>query len=146
MKEYGTPRRTGLSGWWKAVPIVAAPFAVLFSETWFREQILNDQYRANSLRNEIRDAKAKLDALNDRRHELVRLERINAKAPDLGLVMPKPGQTIEVTAAPHPPASGPYILARRTKQNHTPAPRGPSEGEFEALAPLTLQPIEVDTE
>lgn len=100
----GKRSRTGsLKGWWKAMPFIALPFSVMFSEAWLQTQVLTLQYQANELTQEIRDVEGSVDSLQDKRHNLVRIDRINAKAPDLGLGVPNPGQ-IEAILDPEGPA------------------------------------------
>lgn len=97
------PRVGSLRGWWKALPLLALPFSVVFTEAWLQTQVLTLQYRANRLKHEIREVEGNLDSLQDRRHDLVRIDRINAKAPDLGLGVPNPGQLESILDPDSPP-------------------------------------------
>lgn len=83
-----------LSGWWKGLPLLMLPFSVLFSEAWMRTQILSSHYEANELSEQIRALEARVEALHDDQVNLIRLDRIDEKAPDLGLVEPQPGQIV----------------------------------------------------
>lgn len=96
-------RPGSLKGWWKALPLLMLPFSVAFSETWLQTQVLTLQYRANQLSYQIRDVEGSLDSLQDERRDLVRIDRITAKAPELGLVVPNPGQ-LEFILDPDAPA------------------------------------------
>lgn len=92
-------RRGNLKGWWRYLPFILVPFGLLFTEVWLQTQILNNEYRKNALRLQIRDAQAELDELSDEIRELARMERVLERAPDLGLVPPDPGQVVEIHTA-----------------------------------------------
>lgn len=119
-------RRGSLRGWWKYLPFIAVPFAVLFFEVWHNTQILNNEYRKNTLRTAIRQSGARLDGLEDHAHELARMERVLERAPDLGLIPPNPGQVIKIEWTPAPEASGPIGLARHVREEK-PDPPEPLE-------------------
>lgn len=93
----GSKRDIGsLRGWWKALPFLFLPFAVIFFEAWLHTQILQNQYKVNGLSGEIRQLEERLHVLREEHHRLGRIERMTAKAPDLALVAPKPGQIIVI--------------------------------------------------
>ncbi len=91
-------KRASLAGWWKCVPFVAVPFCIVFFETWMRTQILTSEYEMNVLSNRTRELRQQTDELQDERFHLRRMERIDAAAPELSLVEPKPGQIVLVRA------------------------------------------------
>lgn len=108
--------RTSLRGWWLCLPFLLPVFGVLFSEIWMRTAILGNTYEANDFNEAIRETQGRIDALLKEKHDLVRMERIHAKAPDLGLIEPYPGQIVEVfdTLPPHDTAPDPaYVVARQ---------------------------------
>ena len=93
----GTQNEIGsLRGWWKALPFLFLPFAVIFFEAWLHTQILQNQYKVNGLSGEIRQLEERLHSLREAHHRLGRIERMTAKAPDLALVAPKPGQIMVI--------------------------------------------------
>lgn len=96
----GTKRRATLAGWWRGVPFVIVPFAVLFSEAWFRTGILTNHYRLNELTVEMRDVQARIQELRVEESHLTRLSRIDSAAPDLGLIPPSPGQVVVIELRP----------------------------------------------
>ncbi len=103
-------RQATLQGWWKVLPLILLPFGVLFFEAWVQTHILKDQYEINRLSTEVRALETSLAGLRQEQTYLVRMERMAAKAPDLGLVMPNPGQIEEIAAADG--VRAPFMLAR----------------------------------
>ena len=110
-------RKASLRRWWISLPLLLPPFMVLFSEAWLHTQILHNQYEVNTVTQSTRALQGRIDVLLEDHHRLVRMERIYAKAPDLGLVEPNPGQIVEiVAAAPPEPSDGQsaLVIAKRT--------------------------------
>ncbi|MEX2016011.1 MAG: hypothetical protein WD873_05185 [Candidatus Hydrogenedentales bacterium] len=91
-------KRASLRGWWKGLPLLVMPFSLIFGEAWLRTQILNNDYEVNALNQRIRTLEGRLKSLRDEQVHLVRMERITAEAPDLGLVEPDPGQIVMLVA------------------------------------------------
>lgn len=107
--------RASLKGWWKCLPLLLPPFAVLVFETWLHTQILANQYEAIELKQQIGEIDGRMADLAEERQSLVRMERMHSKAPDLDLVEPDPSQ-IEVIRAGAWEEQGfelPLVLARR---------------------------------
>lgn len=88
----GRQRRASLSGWWKYIPLLAAPFLIIFAEAWLNIGLLTHHYRASELSAQSRQLRSEIEILRDRCHDLERLERIYAEALELGLAEPNPGQ------------------------------------------------------
>lgn len=116
-------RRGSLSGWWRYLPFVLVPFVLLFSEVWFQTQILNNEYRKNTLRSNIKRAEARVDALHDEIRELERMERVLQHAPNLGLVPPDPGQIIEILADGDNPLETRVVAATPLLASPLPKPK-----------------------
>lgn len=95
----GGQRRASLSGWWKYVPLLAAPFLIIFAEAWLNIGLLTNHYRASELSAQSRQLRSEIENLRDQRRDLERLERIYAEALELGLAEPNPGQ-IELMKLP----------------------------------------------
>lgn len=93
MTKRREPKAT-LHGWWKYLPFVLLPFAVVFSEAWLRTGILESHFKLGELTERQRQVQEKMRALRVEESELRRLSRINSAAPDLGLVAPAPGQVV----------------------------------------------------
>ena len=113
-------RKASLRGWWISLPLLLPPFIVLFSEAWLHTQILRNQYQVNTITQSTRALQGRIDVLLEDHHRLVRMERIYAKAPDLGLVEPNPGQIEEIFATPPvEPSDGQSAMAtaKRTNDN-----------------------------
>ena len=132
-------RKASLRRWWISLPLLLPPFMVLFSEAWLHTQILRNQYEVNSVTQSTRALQGRIDALLEDRHRLVRMERIYAKAPDLGLVEPNPGQIEEIFATPQPEPSGgqsAIVIAKRTDDNAAedkgPQPPGQKNASFQS--------------
>jgi hypothetical protein len=70
--------------------------ATLFAFTWLESARLKNEYRAIELSREIDRIKDELARLNEERHDLGRLKRMNEAAPDLELSEPEPGQVVIV--------------------------------------------------
>ncbi len=109
-------RKASLRRWWISLPLLLPPFMILFTEVWLHTQILRNQYEVNTFTQSTRTIQGRIDVLLEDHHRLVRMERIHAKAPDLGLVEPNPGQIEEIFATPSPePSDGQsmIVIARR---------------------------------
>ena len=103
-------RKATLAGWWKVLPLIGLPFGALFFEAWVQTHILKDQYEINQLSGEVRALETSLATLRHEHTYLVRMERMEAKAPDLGLVLPNPGQIEEIASADA--VRAPFTLAK----------------------------------
>ena len=75
-------------------------FSAFFFETWLQLQVYRNDYESASLNREIKKTVQQINLLQDKADELATMDRLNAKAPDLGLVEPNP-QQIQVVY-PHP--------------------------------------------
>ncbi|MBI4557471.1 MAG: hypothetical protein HY706_07810 [Candidatus Hydrogenedentes bacterium] len=93
------PQRVRISGWAKWLPVLLLPFSVLFLETWLTTQSLEADYEVGRLNKRVRELREELDALRAEIAKLEAMDRVHAKAPDLGLVEPEPNQ-IEIIYAP----------------------------------------------
>ena len=94
--------RPKLRGWFWGLPFILIPFCVLFGETWLQMQRLNNDYAAAAINRELQDLRNRIDRLVAEEARLEAMERINAKAPDLGLVEPVAEQIQIVRVAPAP--------------------------------------------
>ncbi len=98
-KNHSRPR---LRGWIRGLPFILIPFCVLFGETWLRMQRLDNDYSASTVTRELRELRREIDRLVAEEARLQAMERINAKAPDLGLVEPVAEQIQIVRVSPDP--------------------------------------------
>jgi hypothetical protein len=87
-----TRRRARLRGWLRYTPFLLVPFSVFGAETWLHHARIQDDYQASSIRRELSQVNARIDELTDDIARLERLDRMNSKAPDLGLVPAAPDQ------------------------------------------------------
>ena len=87
-------RKTSLRGWWRVLPFLLLPFGVFLYQAWLHTEILANQYEVNDLTVSIRETRDMNRDLSDAKYHLERMVRIDEKAPDLGLMEPKPGQLI----------------------------------------------------
>ena len=94
--------RPRLRGWIRGLPFILVPFCVLFGETWLHMQRLDNDYSAAAINGELRALRHQIDRLVAEEARLEAMERINAKAPDLGLVEPGADQIQIVRIAPDP--------------------------------------------
>jgi len=104
-----TRRRARLRGWLRYTPFLIVPFSVLGGETWLHHTRIQDDYKASTIRRELSQVNARIDELTDEIARLERLDRMQSKAPDLGLVSPAPDQLRVVTL----PRDGSVAVARR---------------------------------
>lgn len=102
-------RRARLRGWLRYAPFILVPFAIFAFETWSHYTLIQNDYEMSGIRRELREVSARMEELNDDVARLERLERMQSKAPDLGLVAPTPTQVRVV----HLPQRGPASLASR---------------------------------
>jgi hypothetical protein len=122
------PARRVFKGSLKWCVLLGILFAAFFSETWLQLQVYRNDYRSANLNREIKQIVQRIGLLQDKADELVTMERLNAKAPDLGLVQPNP-QQIQVVFPPpaHQPGLTPqapsYTIA--SLETETPTRRGP---------------------
>lgn len=101
------PARTRRGGhvrirWAKWSPFVLLPFSVLFIEAFLHTQILFNGYEINDLNKEIKVLTRSFEALRAEEANLETMDRIKAKAPELGLVKPEPGQIRVIRARAGP--------------------------------------------
>jgi hypothetical protein len=81
------------------------PFALLFTEAYFRIQRVNNDYETNRINGELERINAHIDELRTLKAKYDNLEYLNQRAVELGFVPPKPNQ-IEIVrpeGAPAPP-------------------------------------------
>lgn len=109
MTRAGTRRRhkSTLKGWWHWLPFLVLPFSLFFFETWLRTQTIMLGYETNRMDIEIRDVRERIDDLGNQAANLERMERINSKARDYGLVEPRPNQTEVIIKRVRPQADPP---------------------------------------
>lgn len=93
MRIYHSPsRKAKLQGWAKWVVVIAIPFVVFTFETWLRTQSLQFGFDKNDLMKRQAEVTERIRSLEADEAGLKRMDRIEAKAPDLGLVEPGPAQ------------------------------------------------------
>ncbi|HOF38803.1 MAG TPA: hypothetical protein PLD73_01930 [Candidatus Hydrogenedentes bacterium] len=80
----------------KAFPIILIPMGALLCEAWLHLGILTFDYEGRALSMELSRTRAHIEELRARIAELERMERIDAEALELGLVMPEPDQVVTV--------------------------------------------------
>ena len=91
--------RVRFRGWWKGIPFVLIPFAAIFTEAWMRTEVLGKHYELSDLNGAVRESRERIQALRAQESHLRRISRIDSVAPDLGLVVPAPGQVVLIEAA-----------------------------------------------
>ncbi|MBI5092378.1 MAG: hypothetical protein HZB26_08035 [Candidatus Hydrogenedentes bacterium] len=131
MRIYHSPsRKATLSGWAKWILVIAIPFSILFFETWLRTQSLQYGFVKNDLMKKQAELNERLKELRADEAGLKRMDRIEAKAPDLGLVEPAPAQIkiVRVKATKSPdmemmPVDENYSMARLSAS----APTAPAD-------------------
>jgi hypothetical protein len=97
----------------RALPVLAVVFGVLLLETFLHLEIRACDYRKQHLKSHAQDLKDEIAELRARRAELERMDVMDARAPDLGLVEPSPGQVklVRVDERVEPLAPGPGTAA-----------------------------------
>ena len=88
-------QRQAFYGWIKWLPVLAAPFSVLFADAWLNTQTWKNDYEYERLHRRMRALCAELDAVRVDEARLERIDRLDEMATDLGLVPADSGQ-IEV--------------------------------------------------
>ena len=99
------------AGW---LPSVAVVFGVLLFEAYTHLSIYAYGYQEGRLKSEVKAVTARIEELKAREAESAPLEKMEERAPDLGLVNREPGQLHEVNPhAPQAPLSpeGDYAVA-----------------------------------
>ena len=77
---------------------LAAPFSLLFFETWLRLRTTETDYVSGALRTQIRDLQKNVDRLEARIDGKRTMPRLDKQAEKLGLVQPEPGQVETIYA------------------------------------------------
>ncbi len=83
-------------------PHLLVLFLVFFFEVSTQLGVFEDDYAQRTLRGQIRDVDQRISALELKKNELERLDRIHDKAPGLDLVAPEPGQIEMIHASLFP--------------------------------------------
>jgi len=117
-RKNGSSRPRGIvlgSMAWFALLLI--PFSAFSVETWFQLQIFRGDYEVATMQQEAREIQQRVSILAERSDELAAMDRLVAKAPDLGLVQPEPEQVEVVMAEPADGTqpsytSEPYAVAR----------------------------------
>jgi hypothetical protein len=89
-------RRQSLFGWIKWVPVIAAPFAVLFFEAWLNTQTRFVDYALVRVNNRIKEIESSLDRVRVEEARLQAFDRLEVEAPDLGLQAAAPEQVLPI--------------------------------------------------
>lgn len=94
-------RRASLYGWLLFIPVFAPPFYVIYCEITLNTQTVNHDYEAIEINREIRELQSMLSDLGVEQARLENVERLENKAPGLGLVEAAPSQldTVYVDAS-----------------------------------------------
>ena len=98
---------------------LAAPFSILFFETWLRLRTVETDYVSGALRAQVRDLRKEINELEGRIDGKKTIPRLGVKAAELGLVPPEPGQV--------------EIVYARVRDNVSPDPSSPAELEMARL-------------
>jgi len=77
---------------------LAAPFSLLFFETWLRLRTFETDYVSGALRVQIRDLRKSVEKLEARIDGERTMPRLEERATELGLVQPEPGQVETIYA------------------------------------------------
>jgi hypothetical protein len=124
MRIYHSPsRKAKLQGWAKWVIVIAIPFSVFGFETWLRAQSLQFGFDKNNLMKQQAELNERIRSLEADEAGLKRMDRIEAKAPDLGLVEPGPAQIKIVRVKP---TKGPDMEMMPLEENYNMARLGNS--------------------
>ena len=101
MSTYRAKRvRVRLRGWFKWTPLIIAPFLVLLAEAWLHTERIQNDYTVTAINADLRELEGRLDELRQETAVLERMDRMSAKAPDLGLVQPTPNTICYVNSTP----------------------------------------------
>ena len=85
-------RRASLRGWIKWLPFLVLPFSVLLCEAWLNIETFENDYEAASLNSAMHSLRQDIEELREQELNLRAMDRIQEKAPDLGLVNAEPNQ------------------------------------------------------
>ncbi len=91
-RDYGLRNAAPLTSWLKWLPILAIVFSLLFFDTWLNVQARLNDYEIEKLNDRIMELEKRLCELKVDEVRLVAMNRIEARAPELGLVEPGPSQ------------------------------------------------------
>lgn len=92
-------RKTLLKTLWGAIwflPFAAGPFAVMFVEVRTHLQVYAIDYEMSRLSQQLRELDQQREDLQEEEDRQKTLARIEAAAPNLGLVPPEPSQVVTV--------------------------------------------------
>jgi len=124
MRIYHSPSRNAkLKGWSKWLLVLAIPFSVFAFETWLSTQSLQFGFDKNQLMKRQAELTERIRSLEADEAGLKRMDRIDAKAPDLGLVEPGPTQIKIVRVKP---SAGPNMEMMPLEENYNMARLGNS--------------------
>ncbi|MBN2308676.1 MAG: hypothetical protein JXR94_06870 [Candidatus Hydrogenedentes bacterium] len=86
-----------LLGTAKWLPLLLVIFSVFLFETSLQLRIFEADYAQVELNGRVQEIKVRINLLEQQEDRLARMERIDIKASDLGLVQPEPNQIEYVT-------------------------------------------------
>ncbi|MBP8128986.1 MAG: hypothetical protein KA184_05350 [Candidatus Hydrogenedentes bacterium] len=93
-------RHATLYGWVRWAPLFIAPFASAFYEVWLNTQIWRSDYQILEATTEIGRVKERLRDLYVEQARWLAIEKLQNRAPDLGLVEPQPDQVATILVDP----------------------------------------------
>lgn len=89
-------RRASLRGWWKVLPFLIGPAALLMTFAHWETQRLRNQYDRIEGLNRIQELTKEINQLRDAERDKTRLELLDEQAPKLELREPDPNQVVIV--------------------------------------------------
>lgn len=112
-------RREVFRRWWKWTPALAAWFFVLFFEAWLNSERLKNDYEYWRLMQEFRGVEAEMRTVQVDEAALETHARLDARAAELGMCNPNPGQVQNFTYTPAINAAPqePVVLAEALEEN-----------------------------
>ncbi len=115
-RDYGLRNAAPLTSWLKWSPILAIAFSLLFFDTWLNVQARLNDYEIAELNDRIMELEKRLYELKVDEARLAAMNRIDARAPELGLVEPGPSQVrlvyhVHPSKGPAGPSIPSYELA-----------------------------------
>lgn len=112
-------RAISFTGWIKWAPVLAAPFALLFFETWMTVQMRLNDYRVSEIKQRLRQSSQALYELRGQAAGINTEETLAMKAPEYGFRQADPSQLEVIYYSPAPGVEesafplAPYDVASR---------------------------------
>jgi hypothetical protein len=142
-------QRRMLRGWIKWVPVIAIPFAVLFTHTWLNIQILRADYVLRETDKEVKQLQEELLYAGVVKTVKQDPDILAAQAAELGFVPPKPGQRelidYDPTKLMFQSPDNDFAVARRAPEPRTQAKLNSPQWGTDAMEVSPIAPEAVVT-